>query len=208
MKQPGQLTCDTLKLTLVPSETPPKKQAVPENDKEAAPEDSSASEKGGLFGNLTLQRAHATGHAVWLYLPEDGVKLRCNELIHMNLAPYKPDWTYFRGDLTRPLELEKIDLVKEADSPDRGKVKSITHIRTVDATMYDKGGGFDSADIVANGPGRLDTQPDRGQPVMRTAIWQDKFQLENELGPDGKIKQKIILLTGKRPCFDDKSREA
>ena len=77
----------------------------------------------------------------------------------MRLAPEKPDLTYFRGDLTRPLELEKIDLVQDLDSPDRGKVKSITHIQTVDATMYDKGNGFDSADIVANGPGRLDTQP-------------------------------------------------
>ena len=86
-----------------------------------------------------LERAHATGHAVWLYLPADGVKLRCNELIHLHRAPYKPDLTYFRGDLTRPLELEKVDLVQEVDSPDRGKLKSVTHIWTVDATMYDKG---------------------------------------------------------------------
>ena len=26
--------------------------------------------------------------------------------------------------------------------------------------------------------------------------------------PDGKIKQKIILLTGNRPCFIDKTRDA
>ena len=160
-------------------------------------------EKGGLFGNLALQRAHATGHAVWLYLPADGIKLRCNELIHMHLAPYKPNWTYFRADLTRKLWLEKIDLVQEVDSPDRGKVKSVTHIWTVDATMYDKGNGFDSADVVANGPGRLETRPDRGQAAERIAIWQDKLELQNELAPDGKIKQKIIVLTGKRPCIDD-----
>ena len=72
--------------------------------------------------------------------------------------------------------------------------------------MYDKGYGFDSADVVANGPGRLETQPDRGQPVDRTAIWQDKLEVQNELAPDGKIKQKIIMLTGKRPCFDDSAR--
>ena len=95
---------------------------------------------------------------------------------------------------------------KTFDSPDHGKVKSITHIRTVDATMYDKGFGFDSADIVATGPGRLDTQPDRGQPVDRTAIWQDKLEVQNEVDADGKIKQKIILLTGKRPVFMDNSR--
>ncbi len=214
-EQPGQITCDTLKLTMVPSEpasTDPKAPAAETashapDQQQAAPDAQTAGEKGGLFGSLALERAHATGHAVWLYLPEDGVKLRCNELIHVRRAPYKPDLTYFRGDLTRPLEIEKIDLVQEADSPDRGKVKSITHIRTIDATMYDKGGGFDSADIDASGPGRLDTQPDRGQPVFRTAIWQDKFKLINDVGADGKIKQKIILLTGKRPCFDDKGRK-
>ena len=177
-EQPGQLTCDNLKLTLVPAEEAPPPQPAPSQDKPAA------SEKSGLFGSLTLQRAHATGHAVWLYLPLDGVKLKCNELIHLRLAPEKPDLTYFRGDLTRPLELEKIDLVQEPKSPDHGKVKSITHIRTIDATMYDKNGhGFDSADIVANGPGRLETQPDRGQPVQRIAIWQDKLQVQNERGP-------------------------
>ena len=111
--QPGQLTCDTLKLTLVPSETAPDKQAGPSrkgdtgkqtaSDKQAASEKITAENKDGLFGSLTLERAHATGHAVWLYLPTDGIKLRCNELIHMHRAPYKPDLTYFRGDLTRQL---------------------------------------------------------------------------------------------------------
>ena len=118
----------------------------------------------------------------------------------------KPAWTYFRGDLTRALEIEKIDLVQDADSPDRSKVKSITHIRTADATMFDKGNGFDSADIIASGPGRLDIQPDRGQPIARTAIWQDKIEIKNDVGPDGKIRQKTILLTGKRPCLIDNTR--
>jgi hypothetical protein len=192
--QPGQLMCDSLKLTLVPGET--------------VPDQSDTGEKDGLFGNLALQRAHATGHAVWLYLPADGIKLRCNELIHMHLVPYKPNWTYFRADLTQKLWLEKIDLVQDVDSPDRGKIKSVTHIWTVDATMYDKGNGFDSADVVANGPGRLETRPDRGQATERIAIWQDKLELQNELAPDGKIKQKIIVLTGKRPCIDDRARSA
>ena len=72
--------------------------------------------------------------------------------------------------------------------------------------MYDKGFGFDSADVVATGPGRLDIQPGRGQPVDRTAIWQDKLNVQNEVDTDGKIKQKIILLTGNRPVFMDNSR--
>ena len=150
--------------------------------------------------------AHATGHAVWLYLPVEGIKLRCNELIHTRQAPEKPDLTYFRGDVTRPLQIEKLDLVQDVDFPDRKKVKSITHIVTLDATMYDKGFGFDSADIDATGPGRLDTQPDRGQPVERTAIWQDKLKVQNDVDSRGTIKQKIILLTGNRPVFIDKLR--
>src|SRR5262249_47811532 len=38
--------------------------------------------KGGLFGNLTLQKAHATGHVVWLQLRKQAAKVRCTELIH------------------------------------------------------------------------------------------------------------------------------
>ncbi len=212
-EQPGQLTCDNLKLMLVPSEEPPPppnagtSQPASAKDSAAAPPDKpTTAEKSGLFGGLTLKRAHATGHAVWVYLPADGVKLRCNELIYLRQAPEKPDLTYFRGDLTRPLELEKTDLVQDVKSPDYGKVKSITHIRTIDATTLDKGFGFDSADIVANGPGRLDTQPGRGQPIDRTAIWQDKLEVQNEVDANGKIKQKIILLTGNRPVFMDKMR--
>ena len=59
-----------------------------------------------------------------------------------------------------------------------------------------------------SGPGRLETRPDRGQAAERIAIWQDKLELQNELAPDGKIKQKIIVLTGKRPCIDDRARSA
>ena len=93
--------------------------------------------------------------------------------------------TYFRGDLTRPIDLEKIDVVQE-EGPDQGKVTSVTHIRTVDATMFDNGNGLDTANVVANGPGRLEIRPDRDQPVERIAIWQDKLYVRNELGPDGR----------------------
>ena len=214
-EQPGQLTCDNLKLMLVPSEAPPpppdagsSQPAVAEESAAAPPDKPPATEKSGLLGGLTLKRAHATGHAVWVYLPADGVKLRCNELIYLRQAPEKPDLTYFRGDLTRPLELEKTDLVQDVKSPDYGKVKSITHIRTIDATTLDKGFGFDSADVVANGPGRLDIQPGRGQPIDRTAIWQEKLTVQNDVAPDGTIKQKVILLTGNRPVFMSNSQGA
>src|SRR5262249_43359317 len=145
-------------------------------------------------------------HAVWLYLPIQGVKLRCNELIHLRQAPFKPDQTYFRGDRTRPLELEKLDVIED-EGPDQGKVTSVTNIWTVDATLFDNGNGLDTANVVAHGPGRLETRPDRNQSVERVAIWQDKFILKNELGPQGQVLQKIVDLTGNRPCFLDKLQE-
>jgi hypothetical protein len=166
----------------------------------------SDSEKRGLFGDLTLHRAHATGHVVWLSLPTQGIKIRCNELIHLRQAPYKPDMTYFRGDFTRPLELVKIDVIKE-EGPDKGKISSVTHVRTVDATLIDKHHDMDTADVVAHGPGRLETQPDRDQPVERIAIWQDKLIVQNVLGNEGQLVRKTIDLTGNRPCFIDKLKE-
>ena len=42
------------------------------------------------------------------------------------------------------------------------------------------------------------------QPLERIAIWQDKFILQNVLGPQGQVLHKIIDLTGNRPCFIDK----
>ena len=206
-----QLTCDTLKLTMVPGEktaktgSEPKAKAKAESESQPQP---NADQDKGPLGNLTLQRAHATGHAVWLYLPAHGVKLRCNELIHMRWLPFKPDVTYFRGDLTRPIELNKIDVVQD-EGPDQGKVKSVTNIRTLDATMFDRGdgNGLDAANVIARGPGRLETRPDRDQPVERIAIWQDLLHLENQLGPDGKIKRKIVVLSGNRPCFIDAQKK-
>src|SRR5262249_32555906 len=36
---------------------------------------------------------------------------------------------------------------------------------------------------------------------------QDKFTLQNELGPDARVLHKIIQLTGNRPCFIDKVQQ-
>jgi hypothetical protein len=196
-----QLTCDNLKLTMVPGEKTPKSGTESKSKSEPASEPNTNQEN-SPFGGLTLQRAYATGHAVWLYLPANGVKLRCNELIHQRWMPFKPDMTYFRGDLTKPIELDKIDIVRD-EGPDQGKVTSVTHIRTIDATMYDRGTGLDTANVIARGPGRMETRPDRNQPIERIAIWQDVLHVENLLGPDGQVKQKIIVLSGSRPCFID-----
>ena len=254
-ERPDQLTCDTLKLSLMPGEKPTAEaakspagtsdgsssqaraggdakqalepdsgvqiaarkgeSAVPDRDKQTgtlgppkkSDPKSDDESNDSLLGGLTLQRAHATGHAVWLLLPAQGVKLRCNELIHFRQAPYKPDQTYFRGDRTRPLELEKLSVIEE-EGPDQGKISSVTNIWTVDATMFvDNRTGMDAADVVAHGPGRLETRPDRGQPVERIAIWQDKLILQNQLDAQGQVVRKFVDLSGNRPCFIDKLQD-
>ena len=136
------------------------------------------------------------------HLPAQGIKLVCNELIHVRQLPYKPDQTYFRGDRTRPLQIEKVDVVEE-EGPDQGKVTSVTNIWTVDATLFDSGVGMDATNVVAHGPGRLEIRPDRDQPVERIAIWQDRLIVQNKLGPTNEVVHKIIDLVGNRPCFID-----
>ncbi len=181
----------------------------------------------GPFGNLTLQRAHATGHAVWLQLREQGAKVRCNELIHERRAPYEPDMTYFRGDVTRPMWLEKIDREPvepddkstqiadgstpatspearaQAARPKQGKITGVTHVVTLDATLLGQGNNVDLADIIARGPGKLESRPDLQEPVERIAVWQDELRITNILGPDSQLLQKQVVLTGTRPYFVD-----
>ena len=278
---PDQLNCDSLKLTLVPSEKPPTQPKSTEAgstqaeistatthapadsvaktvaaDSEVAPDpeilaavagamvrldpaaiNNNASDGSGAFGNLTLQKAHATGHAVWLQLREQGATVLCNQLIHDRRAPYHPDMTYFGGDSTRGIWLQKIDrepvepedektasvdgdpsvsstdpLVKgnlPAKKPRQGKITGVTHVRTIDATLYDMGGnGMDLSDIVARGPGKLETRPDFKEPVERVAVWQDELTIQNVLGPESQLLQKKITLTGSRPYFVDTVKKA
>jgi len=188
------LTCDNLRLILVPAP----KGGAPEKDKGNAP----AGESGT---SLTLRRADATGQNVWLVSAAQGVKARCNELIHKKLFPGAPDETYFRGDTTSRLVIEKEDVATEG--PDKGKVTSHTLIRTVDATIFDDGRGNENATIVARGPGELESRPGRDQPVERTARWLDQLTLQTEVPPaarpgDKPVALKRLTLTG-RPAFAD-----
>ena len=63
---------------------------------EATPESGKGEEK-GVLGDLVLKRVHATGHAVWLRSPTQGVTIFCNELLHKIAAPEGPNQTYWRG---------------------------------------------------------------------------------------------------------------
>lgn len=180
-----------------------------------------SSKKGGLFGNLTLQKAHATGHVVWLQLRKQATKVRCSEMIHERSMPYRPDSTFFRGDATRPVWMEKVDYEPDEPAeagavaaagrpaPDRPqaaaarKIKSVTHVLTISAKLFDRGNSLDLADIRAFGPGRLESRPDIGQPAERIAVWQDELTVVNMVGADGKLVQKRVTLTGTRPFFVD-----
>jgi lipopolysaccharide export system protein LptA len=222
---PDQLDCDNLDLVLVQAEKPAPRPggsramnsetepAAGQAETSAADED--AQPQTGMLGNQTLQRVHATGHAVWLQLPAEGAKIRCNELIH-KVAP--PDGgeglTYFRGDATRKLMVEKHDYEVESPakdgSPARRKLQSITRIWAIDATLVDSGGGMESSNLFAHGPGLLETRPapgpadrpDQDVPPDRTVVWQDRLVVKNVLGPDKKLTGREMILKGSPRVVD------
>jgi hypothetical protein len=147
-------------------------------DAGAAPTASS----GGPLTNLTLRDAYATGHNVRLASLARGLKVRCNELIHKKRLPLEADLTYFRGDRTSHLIVEKLDISQAG--PNKGKVESYTRIDTIDATVFDDGrASNDFARIVARGPGTLETKPGPDQPVKQTAMWNDALVVETEVVP-------------------------
>jgi hypothetical protein len=201
---PDQLNCDELKLTLLPGKKAPTAAnsagpggtaASASAAAEAAPDPTT----GGALGGLTLRRADATGHAVWLQSVSNGLKTRSNQLIYKKQAPEKPDETYLRGDPTTKLLVEKVDLIKEG--PDKGKPGPVTNIRAIDATIFDDGQSRDPETIIARGPGILETRPARDKPVERRAVWQDQLVQQNEIGADKQLRKRITL-TGDPRFYD------
>ena len=162
-EQPDQLDSDNLDLTLVPAEktAPGPGKAPPRATSRASAAAFSASsgqtpaaegaassgsgEQMGMLGDLVLQPAKATGHAVWLRSPAKGVRIFCNELLHKIAAPAGPNLTYWRSDPTRKVVIEKYDYVRgsapRTRRTGRAQSQSVTHIWTVDATMVDSGSG-------------------------------------------------------------------
>ncbi len=216
---PDQMDSDNLDLVLVPAakaaqQNGKKRAGEAQAEKMSAPEGEAVEEK-SMFGDLTLRRVKATGHAVWLQQPAQGTKVRCNELIHevAALGGQGQNVTYLRADETRKLWLEKFDFVDDRaggpDGPVVRKVQSVTHVWTMDATIFDDG-DMDHSTLVARGPGLLETRPgpsdadtpNQEVPPDRTATWQDQLVLKNELGSDKKIMQKILILKGQPRIID------
>lgn len=221
LAQRDSLTCDHLRLILVPNDKPKPVEALAASPAAPTADDpplefatigpdgqlvttqTATGGTGDTASNLTLRRAEASGHNVRLVSAGQGVKARCNELIHKKQLPDAPDETYFRGDATTKLVVEKED--RATEGPDKGKVTGYTLIRTVDATIFDDGRGNENATIVARGPGELESRAGPDKPIERTARWLDQLTLQSEPTPAGKPGQvplKRITLTG-RPAFAD-----
>jgi hypothetical protein len=203
---PDQLNCDELKLTMLPGKKAPTAASAAgpgaggtAADPSAAAQGAPDPASGGALGGLTLRRADATGHAVWLQSVANGLKTRSNELIYKKQAPEKPDETYLRGDPTTKLLVEKVDVIKEG--PDQGKPGPVTIVRAIDATIFDDGQSRDPETIIARGPGILETRPARDKPVERRAVWQDQLVQQNEIGADKQLRKRITL-TGDPRFYD------
>ncbi|HEV3163584.1 MAG TPA: hypothetical protein VGZ22_06050, partial [Isosphaeraceae bacterium] len=198
-EKPDELDCDELFLTMMPPPKPATTKGAPATDTttgghavvaEAPAADSPAGSDGPLT-ELTLKRAEATGHAVWLRSKAQNSIIRGNQLIHEKFAPAEPDKTYMCGNSNNRLLVEKYEYLTAG--PNVGKLRSIDTIRTVDVTIFDNGqtgGGFST--IVARGPGILETRAERGGPVERTATWQDQCIIRTE-GENDQVRRVITL---------------
>jgi hypothetical protein len=197
---PDQMDCDHLRLTLLPT---PKGPPTPKPDKGGGDAKEGNGEEtpdtGGPLTELTIKRADATGHAVWLQSPSQESIALCNQLIYKKLLPQAPDEVYLLADSTSRVRVQKVE--RAAEGPERGKIQTVTQIDTVDATVFDYGPGSGNSTILARGPGKLETRPALDKPVERQAFWQDQLVLLTEPGPD-KQPRKRVTLTG-RPRFVD-----
>jgi hypothetical protein len=177
--QVDQLDGDYLHLTLLPAEKPkPAEGAAP------------TQEDDGALSGLALQRAYASGHAVWVQSQSETqrLKARGNELTYERHAPVRPDVIYFRGDKYTLAEIYKLG----AEGPEKGKVVSIDTIRTEDLTIFQGLKPGDEATLVARGPGTLESRPDSDKPIDHTAKWHDRLEVQT-IGEGKGSRRRIVL---------------
>jgi hypothetical protein len=173
-RKPDQLTADVLRLTFHPTEKAPPGATAKAGAGEPDPAGGDASGGGSPLSGLTLTAAEANGHAVWLQSPADGLEAFGNQLIYTRNAPAKPDVIFFRGD--SETKVDKINLV--ASGPDAGKVESVDTILTKDITIHRGLKPGEPPAVIARGPGRFESRPDRTQPVQMTATWADRLVMQ------------------------------
>jgi lipopolysaccharide export system protein LptA len=191
-QRPDQINADELVLTLYPVEAKPEtaEAAVAEADPEAKPTETEADPDEAADGRLSkmeLRLAQATGHAVWVQSPSQGLKARGNELRYERHAPEAPDSIYFRGD--KSTWVEKETLVSEGERA--GQVQSIDALSATDITILQPLKPGEQATLIARGPGRMQTSPGKGLPAERTATWNDRLEVrtvETKVGPRRQIE--------------------
>lgn len=206
-----QLDCDRLETVLLPPEptTESKKKAAILRDRKAAKAAASKlsaksgattkdqpkaatsddeEESGGAISNLSLHRAHATGHAVWLQSTSQNMRGVGNELRFQKFGADQPDQIYFRGD--KQTEVVKTEFFTEGK--DVGKAKSIDTLRTKDVTIYRYPPGGPAPSMVARGPGTMETRAAGSNEVERFASWRDELKMVSVLGSE----MRKITLTG------------
>ena len=209
--QPAELTCDLLFLTLVPTpKAPPQVIAaagtvatVTPTGTTIAPAPSQAdapARDDGPLTELTLRRAEATGHAVWLKsrTASKATFAKGNQLIHEKLAPAEPDKTYLRADAGTKLFLQQVEYDVKGTDPTR--VKQIDTIRTTDVTSFENDKGDGPSSVVARGPGQLESRATEGGKVERSAAWQDQLVMRTE--GEGEDARRVITLTGSPEIAD------
>jgi hypothetical protein len=182
------LNCDTLLLTLLPTEKPMQFEPRPLGLLHNMGLGVMAPGSGGVWPHygkggavtgplteLSIRQANAKGYAVWLTSTAQGVKTKCDELIYKKLMPYAADETYLRGNLTSPIYVEKIDYATPQPNP--GPITSVVSIWALDAKIFDDGKGGNASTVVSRGPGRLEMRPAPDKPADYKASWQNDLLL-------------------------------
>ena len=205
---PEQIDCDRLQLTLIPAARPDPEESTPQfvvatteptsdpnsPDQQAstAPPtppsaDSGSPGRKGPVANLALDRARATGHAVWLQSKVYGLVARGNELTYHRGAPGENDVTYFRGD--RGTETHH-------KNPAEG-TEDIIH--TVDVTIHKNSHDEGNMSVVARGPGWLETRRESDQVLLRSGKWNEQLVIQPV---EGDPTRRLLTLDGAPELID------
>jgi hypothetical protein len=176
-----ELTCDTLRLTLLPSEKQVTYAPISGGGAVILGAGSIVPGAGGVtpsvgraaqgpLTELAIREANAKGFSVWLTSAAQGMKARCDELIYKKLMPLAADETYLRGNTNRQIFVEKIDRAATSGA-EPGPVTSVMNLWSADAKIFDDGKGGTASTVIARGPGRIETRPAADKPADHAATW-------------------------------------
>ena len=169
-----------------------------------------------MFGDLTLDRVHATGHAVWLLstqpwredrLQRDDPRGGPTRWPERDLLPHRlPAQALAAGEV----RFRRRSRPQGQNGPVQREAESVTHVWAADATLFDTGGDMDRATSLHAGPGawrralsRTDAASLRqGVPADRIVTWQKSSFSRTRFARAREIAEKVLILTGKPWIFD------